>query len=52
MHDKENIFVSLVKSALNIKWSSLGEHFFPVLSIILKIFHWLILGSFPEAGQW
>ena len=37
MHDKENIFVSLVKSALKlVKWLPLGEHFFPV---ILKIFH-------------
>ena len=37
MHDKENIFVSLVKSALKlVKWLPLGEHFFP---IILKIFH-------------
>ena len=37
MHDKENFFVSLVKSALNIYWLLLGEHFFPILSIILKI---------------
>ena len=36
-NDKENIFVSLVKSALKlVKWLPLGEHFFPV---ILKIFH-------------
>ena len=27
MHDKENIFDSLVKSALNIYWLPLGEHF-------------------------
>ena len=39
MHDKENIFDSLVKSALNIYWLPLGEHFFPILSIILKTFH-------------
>ena len=31
MHDKENIFVSLVESTLNICWLSLGEHFFPYL---------------------
>ena len=39
MHDKENIFASLVKSALNLYWLPLGEHFFGILSIILKIFH-------------
>ena len=31
MHDKENIFASLVKSALNIYWLPLGEHFIPYL---------------------
>ena len=37
MHDEENIFASLVKSALNIYYFPLGEHFFRILSIILKI---------------
>ena len=46
MHDKENIFDSLVQSV------PLGGRFFPILSIILKIIHWLILEAFPEAGQW
>ena len=27
--------------------------FFPYLvDNVLKIFHWLLLGAFPEAGQW
>ena len=31
MHDKENIFVNVVKSALNIKWLPLVETFLPYL---------------------
>ena len=52
MHDQENIFGNLVKSALNISWLPLWGHFFPILSNIIKIFHWLILGVVLEAGQW
>ena len=51
MRDKENIFVNLAKSALNIKRLPLGEHFFLILPNILKIFYWLILGVLLEAGQ-
>ena len=34
MHDKENIFVSLLKSALNIQWLPVGEHLLPILLTI------------------
>ena len=34
------------------QWIELGEHFFPVLPKVYKIFQWLILEALLEVEQW
>ena len=48
---RKTFFFNLAKSAINIYGLPLGEHFLPILSNILKIFHWIMLEVLLEAGQ-
>ena len=45
MHDKENIFVSLAKSALNIQFLPVGEHLLPILLTINSNISLVDIGS-------